>query len=467
MMQYAPAHAFGSKAFSPQFLRRWFVFWWILSGVLWIQPDVGLLVCGGLAIHALRGSRYTVEALAILAFLLIYGKGDTSLGRWIVLFASAVRVLWNGVFGQMGMPKVLVSVIVFAVPAFVSSAFYSAFPAVSLLKLVSFLLGVVTVLTAFYQIRHLESYWLSWLYTLALFILSASIAALGSGMGYEKSTGFQGILVHPQTFGPILAPVASLFTGLYLFQSKRSPFVISGMVLSWIGMFMSLSRTSVLAVLLGFAIVSMVAIFIKSSKWGPTVTDGIFRPEVIIAGLLMLALLIPQLESVEQGINEFIFKYDEASSLAGSFAESRGGRTTASMDNFYESPILGIGFGAPSNPKGFEPEYGPTGIPISATVEKGFMPTAVLEETGIVGAILLSIFLIMLIGPVVRNGTPTLLWMMLSGLFVNLGEMIFFSFGGMGFFFWIVYGFCYATATVWGERGAHPVRQRRHVGKLA
>jgi hypothetical protein len=119
-----------------------------------------------------------------------------------------------------------------------------------------------------------------------------------------------------------------------------------------------------------------------------------------------------------------------------------------SMANFWEKPITGIGFGAPSDPIRFarQLERGPYGIPLSASVEKGFMPTAVLEETGLIGAVLTIALLIFLFMPAVQHPDPTLFWVMATCLLLNLGEMVFFSVGGMGFFFWFVMMFCHVAA---------------------
>jgi hypothetical protein len=119
-----------------------------------------------------------------------------------------------------------------------------------------------------------------------------------------------------------------------------------------------------------------------------------------------------------------------------------------SMRNFRDHPLTGIGFGAPSDPVRFarQLERGPYGIPLSASVEKGFMPTAVLEETGIVGAILILLLLLFMFAPTVLHPDPTLFWVMATSLFLNFGEMVFFSVGGMGFFLWFVMAFCHVSA---------------------
>jgi protein-S-isoprenylcysteine O-methyltransferase Ste14 len=73
------------------------------------------------------------------------------------------------------------------------------------------------------------------------------------------------------------------------------------------------------------------------------------------------------------------------------------------------------------------------------------MPTAVLEEMGIIGALLTLAVLVFLFTPTIQHPDPTLFWMMGASLFVNFGEMVFFSIGGMGFFSWYVMAFCHVA----------------------
>jgi hypothetical protein len=132
------------------------------------------------------------------------------------------------------------------------------------------------------------------------------------------------------------------------------------------------------------------------------------------------------------------------------------------MANFWDHPLTGIGFGAPSDPARFanQLERGPYGIPLSASVEKGFMPTAVLEETGIIGAALTILLLLALFVPILRHPDPTLFWVATTCLLVNFGEMVFFSIGGMGFFFWFVMAFCHVAALQESEQGPRAVEAR-------
>jgi hypothetical protein len=93
------------------------------------------------------------------------------------------------------------------------------------------------------------------------------------------------------------------------------------------------------------------------------------------------------------------------------------------------------------------------GLPISAPVEKGFLPTAILEEVGIPGALgFLGLFLTLLYR-VYRTGDQPWAAVLLTSIFVNLGEALFFSLGGLGLYFWIWIGLAI--------RGTAPLRKER------
>lgn len=100
------------------------------------------------------------------------------------------------------------------------------------------------------------------------------------------------------------------------------------------------------------------------------------------------------------------------------------------------------------------------GIPVSATVEKGFMPTAVLEETGVLGAVLILVLLAFLVVPVARYGDIVAFWILSTALLLNFGEMIFFTMGGNGLYLWIVMGFCYCWSVARSVQKSRSMQRR-------
>jgi hypothetical protein len=162
-----------------------------------------------------------------------------------------------------------------------------------------------------------------------------------------------------------------------------------------------------------------------------------------VAGLALIAGVILMPGQMEALMTEFVAKnepLDEGSkvSIGDAFQLSRLELIDQSMENFRKNPMMGIGFGAPSSEFSHVEEFG--GITISARAEKGFLPAAILEETGIIGALWVSALLFVIVATQLKNGSAVLLWPMLAGIMMNLGEAMFFAMGGLGLFVWMMIG---------------------------
>ena len=450
----------------PYLLRNWMYVWALLVALAWATPwSFGLVLCGGIALHSLRSPRRSVEALGMLALLLVLGKTDATLGRWVVLAAAGGRMLWDGAFAGRGLPRLGLLLLGFYAVLLPLSVASSTFPLVSSLKLTTFTLGGMVTLVGFYRTRHLTDYWLSWLVTLGVFLLLASLPLYVLPGGYATNgVGFQGLLTHPQTFGPIVAALTALLAGLYFFRQRTSWLLLLCVGLGVGGMYLSLSRTSLLAFGLAGALTATLGLSLKPASWGVDLRRTLAQGPVLLGGLAVLALGAMQWTSLQSDLHAFLAKGSGEASLVQAFEASRGDLMDVSLANFQRHPLTGIGFGAPSDPAQFAQELqrGPYGLPLSASVEKGFMPTAVLEETGLLGALLTLVLIAALVRPTLSHPDPTLFWGMATALCVNFGEMVFFSVGGMGLFLWFVMAFCHVAALRKGRGRAPPQSSRPH-----
>jgi len=109
---------------------------------------------------------------------------------------------------------------------------------------------------------------------------------------------------------------------------------------------------------------------------------------------------------------------------APAFAASRGGLVYSQVHNFMTSPWIGRGFGVyadgvfPSGVKLF------AGIPVSAPVEKGVLPTAVLEETGVLGFACLAYLIYALVRGVWHRAPHAVVAMLIACLFRFIPECL-------------------------------------------
>jgi O-antigen ligase len=115
--------------------------------------------------------------------------------------------------------------------------------------------------------------------------------------------------------------------------------------------------------------------------------------------------------------------------------ESRMPLIESSWRVFVQRPWTGIGFGT-----SIDPQFVANATLFSAPTEKGFLPTALLEEVGIIGALPFAVFLIAFFVHYWKIRNIIALGMMACLLLLNLGEMMFFALGGMGLYSWSLIG---------------------------
>jgi len=102
------------------------------------------------------------------------------------------------------------------------------------------------------------------------------------------------------------------------------------------------------------------------------------------------------------------------------------------VENIEADPFIGIGFGIPSFAADLIIERDPlSGLPLSASIEKGVLPVAVLEELGVVGFVAFVGWLMLLFRVILHRGFAPLS-VVITILMINLGESTLFSPGGMG-----------------------------------
>lgn len=403
---------------------------------------------------ALRGPKYSLQALT-LSWLLtylnpgIYGYSESSAAlRWLVLFGAAATVHLAAFRARLRFPAALLFLGFFGVFALVTSVLQSPFPDVSVFKIVSFLLGVSTIILGFWVSRVKPDEWGAWLKGFFASIIIVSSPLIFSGVGFFRNDrGFQGITNQPQVFGVFLAPVvAYLFAEIFL-ERRRSLWNILFFLLSIVFLFSTQARTGVLGALIG--IVGGMAHWAISRKQLRRITyrwkSVLGSLCIIIIGALILAV---NYEHLANRVERLVFKTSSAESLQEALLTSRGFLIDASMENFRQSPVIGIGFGISSDLSDKNVVREPfLGLPIGGAVEKGFSIIAVLEETGVVGTALLSIFILIILSSIFAAPKIfTASSVALAALGTTFGEGILFAIGGTGVLVWIIVGYSYFCA---------------------
>lgn len=401
--------------------------------------NLAFLVIAG---YALTGRSQAIQALAMswlfnmLNSALAPEASLASVARYLVILAAAGSVAWRGGgIDKSTLSKSLsLTTWLLGVLLLVHSLLFSVVVDVSVLKVISWVLVVVTLISAWQGLSiHARATLFEQLQLgLALLILlSLPLLALPD-IGYAvNGTGFQGLLGHPQSFGPTVALAGSFFGARAL--GRRLPrwgdIAVFGLCL--LLAVLSEARTAGLAMIFGLA----VAVVLSPKFSGVPRKDlmpGLSSPRIWVLATVTLCAMITAAPFMVEQFSNYIFKRSDTTSLIQEADESRGELVEAMFDNISENPFTGIGFGIGSYPTLMVIERDPVfDLPVSALVEKGVMPVAIVEELGLIVGLAVFGWLLAALRRSARAGVPQFA-VVITLLLVNLGESMLFSVGGMG-----------------------------------
>jgi len=257
-------------------------------------------------------------------------------------------------------------------------------------------------------------------------IIRARIA-MGMSPGY-----FAGITAHSQCLGPILVCVFGWALCDMLFLMKRFCWVhVFVLAMCPVFIFMTRSRTAFLALIVfslalwGFC---MPRIRVASKLRQKAVSMAFF-------GFVMLFIAGIAAEISNQSVTKFLRKIEtdvseDTRDLTQALTESRMGKIEQGYEEFKRSPLLGNGFQVIEE---HIAEYQAGRISLySAPIEKGFWPTMVLGETGILGFVTFMVFLLCFYSTCFRKRYVVTISLFSMYLFSNFGEANIFAPGGNG-----------------------------------
>jgi hypothetical protein len=418
-----------------------------------------------LAAYALAGRPQALRALA-LSWLLSSLNADltpeaayAAIGRYAVLSSAFLSMFIHGglLKGSPTGRGALFTTVLLGLFLVLHSYFISPMVDVSILKAISWTVATTTIISAWSGLtqaeRELAALELLWF---LVFILLISLPLMATRLGYLRNvTGFQGILNHPQAFGPTMALLGSLLVARLLGERRATwnSFGLLGFCL--FAVLASESRTAGLAILLAIPLAAVVASALAGLSI-QTMLPGLRSPRLwtviftaTFAGFVMAPVIADR-------IDLYITKSGraEVGSVFEAYDLSRGRLIEGMKENIIERPFTGIGFGLASDPAIMQVNRDPVlGLPIGAPVEKGVLPLAILEEVGIPGALFVGTWLFIVIRSAGRAGiTP--LAVGLTALLLNFGEATLFSANGLGLLLLLFLGWGGASA----RRIRYPVR---------
>ena len=266
-------------------------------------------------------------------------------------------------------------------------------------------------------------------------------------------TLFNGVCYHSQALAPIAAILASwVFCDMLFVERRVSGLHIVLLGLSPLILYLTRSRTAIVALIALLIVIQFYAIRFTAI---PTRLKNRVRviSTLLVVGAVSTAAI---LESTNGTISKWIRKTDEIGmddrGTMDAVMESRMGLVERNMYDFSLKPVLGKGFQVmPEHPQWYR--EGRISL-LSAPIEKGVLPTMILGETGIIGAIVFALFLLHFIVSCSRRHYMSLLSLFAVLIASNMGEASFFSPSGQGGVMWVVVaigGFCCDIITINGQ----------------
>lgn len=421
------------------------------------SANLSFVLLGG---YALLGRAQAIQALALSWLFSMLGAGvaaeatASAIGRYAVLAGAVASVLMRSVrmgrnfrIGPVNLATLLLGALVL-----VHSVLFSAMVDVSVLKVVSWTLVMTTLTAAWLGLKAKERETTSrQIFGGLIVVMLLSLPLLASPLGYLRNeTGFQGVLNHPQAFGPTMALLGA-WAASRMFAEKRPPWLVLGLVPAcFVLCVLSEARIAGLSLLIGVAI-SVVAAPLLYGRSG-SIMAGLHSDRVKLVVLLLLTLGMSFSSLVTERIQSFITKRSDAVTVGEAYDNSRGYMLDRMLTNIYEKPLVGIGFGISSELWQMDVVRDEIfGLPVSAPVEKGVLPVAVLEELGLIGLFGVAVWIWQLLRRIARAGiTP--LCVSITSLLLNMGESTLFSPGGLGLLSLILLSWACSCGELRGRR---------------
>jgi hypothetical protein len=406
---------------------------------------VVLMILAGHPQTALAG--ITTAILALCANTAFVEKTIIwTFARFINLFTFSSRfALASGVgFGWMTTPEYL-SLTTFVVAAAICSLLSGYFVHIALLKLRSFWVGMTGFFACMHSIRQRRIDTTEWFVAQAVAVCGLCLASLILGVstnfkehataGNLHNLGFY----HSQTMGPFGALLVLYLLCVFLFAGHRNRWLCTPLILFLLYCIkLSGSRTGLGTLLFGIVVLLSCA-FLWHRRGLERLRINLSRKTLavllIVATFLFIAYEVKPGGGLSKTIKGFVAKKStEVESITvEDVTSSRAGAIAHSLSNFRQSPVFGIGFQVATTDY-----FRQNASVFYAPVEKGFLPTALLEEVGLVGTFFFLVFIFAMLGRLFHDRNVPGFTLFASLLISNLGEASLFALAGHGAYGWLI-----------------------------
>ena len=247
---------------------------------------------------------------------------------------------------------------------------------------------------------------------------------------------FRGMTAHSQVMGPMAGVMGTfLFADLAFSIRKWDKLYLALLICCPILIYKSSSRTGMGTFIAGIGMTIYLIMKAKGlgAQWKGKLV-GVFNVLMVICAIAVI--VVP---SMRNKISGFILKWDktgEQTLSAESVLSTRQAKIDIALRNFRDKPIQGNGFQV-SEDMSYEKREGFISYMI-APIEKGVWVYAILEEGGVVGFVLFSLWLIVLFRLLIERHAYIGACVFFAFLTANLGEFSMFSMTYVGGFYWML-----------------------------
>lgn len=248
---------------------------------------------------------------------------------------------------------------------------------------------------------------------------------------------FSGVLNHSQTLAPTIScAFCWVVLDMIFCEKKLDKLHLLLIAVTPILLYKTRSRTGLISFVAGagmayfYALAKVKIPAVMKRK----ITSGVTIGVVLLVGFAIVA------EVNSGAMTKWLRKTDniegDQRGISEALSATRQGKIEDNLYDFRKRPTIGMGFQVSPELRELY-QLGEVSL-FSAPIEKGVMPLMVLGETGVLGAMVFAVFLIVFYSTCMskRYVATSVLFTVL--LMLNMGEATFFSPGGAGGCFWIV-----------------------------
>lgn len=247
---------------------------------------------------------------------------------------------------------------------------------------------------------------------------------------------FMGMTSHSQCLGPMTSAFAVLLLADWVFGVRKFSWLYFVLLLCCpILIWKTASRGAMLTFAAG---IMFVAYFFMRERRVGAQWKGKVLMNLWLVGVFGLSVIVLNPNS-RQSLQRFFVKHgakegEKVEFKMENLTSSRMGMVDRTLLNFKQSPVIGNGFQVSREMADLKIES--VRDMLSAPVEKGVWITAVLEEGGVIGFLIWTIFLISTLIKFVRMRAYITASVFFLFIVSNMGEFSFFSMSYLGGFMW-------------------------------